>query len=277
MNVYRGLIWGKEISLTVADTTQIVNEALCLHKLSPKAGYLLGKALSALAFFSTCLKEEKGEVSLSLMQGGKELIGASGNAALRLRGYIAGEPTCQSEEEERLFFAEGGSFTLVRQDGYSRPFVGSCALPEGGTLDEGVEEYYRISEQLPTRIKTVVKMDERGGCAFAGVVALQPLPFAGEESLKRVENADLAAMLLAVEKEGIERAAKAYLEEDIRGNEGVYQCNCSREYLSAVLVTLGESQLKEIVRAEGAVRVHCHYCNTDYAFTGEDVEGLFSK
>ncbi len=278
MNVRRGLIWEKEVSLTLVDTTEIVREGLRLHKLSPSQGYLLGKALSALAFFSAGLKGEKGEVSLSLQKEGRELIGASGNRALFLRGYIAdGEFLCQKEEEEGAFFADGGSFTLVRKEGYARPFVGSCALVEGGTFDEGVEEYYRISEQLPTRIKTVVKLDEGGRCAFAGVVALQPLPFASEKSLEKAAQADLALWLDTVEREGLTQAQNAYFEEDVEVRLAVYKCNCSREYLSEVLVTLGEKQLREIVQTEGAVRVHCHYCNTDYAFTGEDVDRLFSK
>ncbi len=278
MNVYRGLILGDEVSLTIADTTQIVNEGIRLHKLTPSKGYLLGKALSALTFFSACLKEEKGEISLSVQRGGRELIGASANRALSLRGYIAeGEFSCQNEEEERAFFADGGSFTLVRDDGYNRPFVGSCALLEGGTLDEGVEEYYRVSEQLPTRIKTIVRQNEGGRCAFAGVIALQPLPFASEETLKKVAQADLGAILKRVEEEGIEKGAKTQFEGEIEKRQAAYRCNCSRDYLSAVLVTLGEAQLREVVQTEGEVRVHCHYCNTDYVFTGEDVDKLFSK
>ncbi len=278
MNLYRGLILDNEVSLTIADTTALVNEGIRLHRLSPSKGYLLGKALSALTFFSASLKEEKGEVSLSLQREGKELIGASGNSALRLRGYIAeGEFDCKKEEEEPAFFAQGGAFTLVRDDGYNRPFVGSCALPAGGTLDGGVEEYYRISEQLPTRIKTVVKLDGEGKCLFAGVIALQPLPFASEKNLGKVAKTDLAALLEDLEKEGVAQTAQNRFGGEKEGRKVEYKCNCSREYLSAVLVTLGEAQLREIVRAEGAIRVHCHYCNTDYAFTDEDVDGLFSK
>ncbi len=275
MNLLRGLIWNNEVSLTVVDTTALVNEGMRLHGL--KEGYLFGKALSALAFFSASLKEQKGEVSLSLRLLDKELIGASGNSALRIRGYITEELACQNEQAERLLFADGGNFTLVRDDGYNRPFVGSCALPERGTLDEGVEEYFRISEQLPTRLTTVVEQNEGGRVAFSGVVALQPLPFAGEESLRKTAQADLDEILNRLKVEGLEGIEGTYFEGEAERREAVYKCNCSRDYLSAVLVTLGKGQLEEIVRAEGAVRVHCHYCNTDYAFTGEDVERLFSK
>ncbi len=279
MNLYRGLCGEEEISITLVDTTEVVNEGIRLHGLSPAGGYLLGKALTALAFFGACLKGEKGEVSLSFQRGQKEVIGGSVNKALHIRGYLvdsAYQGEC-GEEGERAFFGDGGAFTLVREDGYSRPFVGSCAVSSSGSMDEILEEYFRISEQLPTRIKTVLKMNEGGGCAFAGLIALQPLPFASAKSKQWVEKADLVALLSKMEREGGPSLAKALIEGEIEEGLARYRCHCSRERLSAVLVTLGKEQLKEIVLAEGAVRAHCHYCNTDYEFTGEDIEGLFSK
>ena len=70
-------------------------------------------------------------------------------------------------------------------------------LPFGGGLDEAFETYYKESEQLPTRLKTLVKLDEKGECVFAGVVVLQPLPFADETVLERTENAPLEEILRA--------------------------------------------------------------------------------
>ncbi len=56
-----------------------------------------------------------------------------------------------------------------------------------------------------------------------------------------------------------------------------YRCNCSREYLLGVLVSLGEKQMREILKADGEIRVHCHYCNTDYVFTDDDADKLFPR
>ncbi len=279
-NLYRALIFDGQVSLTLADTTAIVQTGIDLHKLSPLSAYVYGKAMSALAFLSGGLKEAQGEVSLSLRSdGGLVDIGASGNRELRLRGYIGNTELTGvlSEENERLALGENGAFTVVRDDGYNRPFVGACAIPSEGGMDEVIEEYYRISEQLPTRVKTEVEIGEGGECLFAGVAAVQPLPFASEETLEKVRALDLSALLALVKKAGVEQAAKqAFPKLSVgEGREAVYKCNCSREYLAGVLVTLGEAQLRDIIRTEGAVRVHCHYCNTDYEFTGEDADKLF--
>ena len=40
---------------------------------------------------------------------------------------------------------------------------------------------------------------------------------------------------------------------------------------------LGLEELLKICEEEGKVSVHCHYCNTDYAFTKAEVLRLFGK
>ncbi len=281
-NVLRTLLYNKEVSLTVADTTALVSEGIRIHKLSPAEAYIYGKAMSALAYMSACLKEEAGEISFTLQcDGGVGDIGGSGNRALFLRGYLGGKLDGEAgAESERRALGENGSLTVVRDDGYHRPFVGTCAFPKGASFDKILEEYYKISEQLPTRIQTLVEIDEGGRCAFAGIIVLQPLPFASEEALQKVAATDLSAALASLKGRGVEAFAKAYFapdEEVWEAREAIYRCNCSREYLSGVLVTLGEAQLRDIIRTEGAVRVHCHYCNSDYEFTSEDADKLFPK
>ena len=64
-------------------------------------------------------------------------------------------------------------------------------------------------------------------------------------------------------------------KDGIKGRKATYTCNCSRDYLKQVLTSLGEAQMRAIIREDGAVRVHCHYCNTDYVFTKSDEEILF--
>ncbi len=280
MNLLRSLVYDDQVSLTLADTTEIVRDGIRLHKLTPASAYVYGKAMSAMAFLSGCLKEESGEISLTAQcDGDCGDIGASGNKALYLRGYIGNSTLtgAPNGERERLALG-GGSLTIVRDDGYNRPFVGSCAFPQEGDFDRILEEYYRISEQLPTRIRTAVEFDENGGLLFAGVVALQPLPFADEGVKNKVKDARLEEVLSTLYKEGIEGTARrCFSATEYQTREAVYRCHCSREYLLEVLVTLGESQLREIIESEGAVRVHCHYCNTDYEFTAEDADRLFPK
>lgn len=276
-NLLRTLVYDNQVSLTLADTTELVKEGVRLHGLSKDAAYVFGKTLSAMTFMSACLKNERGEISLALKTDGDcGDIGISGNRALYLRGYILNTQATGNEGE---VLGNNGALTIIRDDGYNMPFVGSCALKDGA-VDASFEEYFAISEQLPTFIKTAVKFDERGDICFCGVAVLQPLPFADDETLQRVQNAPLEKVLDSIQEKGVNATATEWFSSDPAVWEeriAVYRCNCSRAYVSRVLVSLGEAQTRDIIREEGAVRVHCHYCNTDYEFNEEDANGIFKN
>ncbi|MBO5411470.1 MAG: Hsp33 family molecular chaperone HslO [Clostridia bacterium] len=282
-NLLRTLIYDGQVSLTVANTTEMVKEGMRLHGLSNLSAYVFGKALSAMTYMSACLKGARGEISLSVKSDGTcGEIAVSGNQKLYLRGYIGntqatGEMNAQNEKD---CFGHFGSLTIIRDDGYSRPFVGSCAFPTNGDIDSAFEEYYRVSEQLPTRICTCVELSSDGECVFAGVIAVQPLPFAEQETMEKTWDLPLAEILSSLRESDVETCVKqrfGHTSPVWELRRAVYQCNCSREYLSGVLVSLGEEQMRQIIRDDGAVRVHCHYCNTDYEFTDVDADRMFPK
>ena len=273
-NLVRSLVFNGQVSLTIADTTEMVNVAIHRHKLSRSAGVVLGKALSAMTFMSACLKERAGEISLSIQNSGAcGDIGVSGNHDLCLRGYI-GNPFLEKDED---YFSADGALTIIRDDGYNRPFVGSCALQTGG-IDDAFEEYFYISEQLPTRVHTQVEIDEEGKCTFAGVIVLQLLPFADQEALDMTAHTPLDSVLAQLKTKDVRVVAKENFDVSsvvFEEREAVYRCNCSREYLKQVLSSVGREEFRKIVQEDGAVRVHCHYCNTDYAFDDKDETDIF--
>ena len=276
-NVLRTLVFENQVSLTLLDTTDMVNEAITLHNLSPVSARVLGRALSAMAFASASLKMEVGEISLSMQcDGAAGSLGVSGNYALKMRGYIQ---NTQLDGDETACLGQSGVFTIIRDDGYRRPFVGTCALPDGD-IDAAFEKYYQTSEQLPTYIKTTVELDENGVCTFAGAAVIQPLPFAEDVVLQIAANYPLDGLLHMVKTQGVEQAAEKEFgkQESVWGLRfAEYKCNCSKEYLSRVLVTLGEDELRNIIKEDGAISVHCHYCNKDYQFVDADVDELFPK
>jgi len=277
-NVIRTLIFDGQVSLTLADTTTIVKEGARLHLLSADAAIVFGKTLSAMTFMSACLKGDTGEISLSVKSdgvGGE--IGVSGNRQLNIRGFMENG---RATGDEATVFGKNGSLTVIRDDGYARPFVGACAFPEKVGVDAAFEEYFRISEQLPTRFATTVELSKTGEVSFAGVAVLQPLPFADEKTLQKTAEQDLTALLQNAKISGVESAVENAFGKyapvwELR--KAQYKCNCSRAYLTRVLVSLGERQMREIIESDGAVRVHCHYCNTDYEFTEKDADEVFPK
>lgn len=275
MNVLRTLIFNEQVSLTIADTTALVSEGIKKHGVTGEKAGVFARALSFLTYMSACLKEETGEISLSVKTDGKILdLCASGNAALSIRGYL-------DWDESKAETLGDGALTVVRDDGYNRPFVGACGVLKGQSLDKNFEEYYRISEQLPTYISTVFLQNEGGMVEYSGIIVLQPLPFADEETIEKIPSEEaLEKILRETKTDGLLAVAKKYFAADEKAcsfKTASYRCHCSREYLKGVLASVGEESLLQIIKEDGEIKVHCHYCNTDYKFGESDVRDLFPK
>lgn len=268
--LYKALIYDREVSLSVLETTQMVNDAIKTHNLDENSAKTLGGLLTCAAYMSGCLKSERGAVSLTVKGGGDAgTVSVSGDINLHIRGYIDGS---------RL---NGGTLTVIKEDGFFRPFVGTSELT-GDDVSQNLMKYFQMSEQIDTAVAIGVKI-ENGVCTAAGGVVMQLLPGTSEANMKRAEERMQAFVNAAdvVEKFG----ADGIMDEFFGGltEEGgvyiyfpEYKCNCSRKKIEGVIVPLGKDELYKIIEEEGSVKVHCHYCNTDYVFDKDDIDKLFN-
>ena len=271
--LYKALVYNHEVSLSVLETTELVNEAIKIHNLSDTAAEILGGMLTACAYMAGCLKSEKGAVSLTVKSNdGSATVSVSGDINGHIRGYIDGA-------ENGL---KGGTLTVIKDDGFFRPFVGTCQLV-CNDVSENLMQYFHQSEQIETAVAIGVKI-KNGKCVAAGGVVMQLLPGTSEENMDRAENAMQHFVNAAdvVEKFGAEGIMKEFFSADTTDG-GIYltfpayKCNCSRKKIEGVIVPLGLDELLKIVEEDGKVNVHCHYCNTDYGFSKDDVLKLFEK
>ena len=144
-NIIRTLVCGEQVSLTLADTTELVRRGKKLHNLTKGGAETLGKFLSAAAFMSAALKEESGEISFALQCDGEgQLCNVSGNHALNIRGYLE---NAKATGNERSILGNEGSFTVIRDDGYSRPFV-SAPFSVANSIGFPCTQYNKVLRRL---------------------------------------------------------------------------------------------------------------------------------
>lgn len=273
--LFKSLIYDKQVSLTVLETTDLVNKAIAIHSLDACAAKLLGSLLTCCAYMSGCLKSEKGAVSLTVKAAdGDGAVSVSGDKDLHIRGYADGSCTKS---------LKGGTLTVIKDDGFFRPFTGACEI-RTDDVSEILMQYFHQSEQIPTAFAVGVKLDDKGLCRAAGGVVMQLLPGTSQANMDRAENAmqNFVRAADVVEELGADGIITKYFGEDIpRGglylSHPDYICNCSREKIARVLIPLGKAELTDLLKERGKVSVHCHYCNTDYLFDGEDIDGLFKQ
>ena len=269
----RTLIEDGQISLVAIDSAKMVRHAQIIHNLTPASARVFGRIITIMGYMSCWLKNGDSELSVNFKhRGDTGEVCVSGNGDLHMRGYVY-NPFAENEEIGK------GYMTIVRDDNYKRPFVGTCEMISKD-VDENFEYYYRLSEQLPTYIKTEVTFDENGLCKAAGGVFLQPMPMASDLAKQYAQDSlnQLTNFGKILENTGMVALFKEHFKvEEWQEREIEYRCHCSREYIAGVLTSMGEDELRSIIRTEGKVNVHCHYCNSDYDFTDTDVDKLFPK
>lgn len=270
--LYKTLICDKQVSLSVMETTAMCRHARDIHNLEPRAAAALGKLLTCGTYMAGCLKSEKGAISITVKGAeGSGSASVSGDVNLHMRGYIDGSA------EGKL---KGGFMTVVKDDGFFRPFTGAVELVSGD-VSEDMERYFELSEQIKTKVRVGAEFDGEK-CVAAGGVVMQLLPGYSPEAEALVEQkaAQIGNIAEDIRLLGAEGVVKKYFAGETEGaytyiTEPLYKCNCSRKKISALLATMGRAELEDIIREQGEVSVHCHYCNTDYKFGREDIEKLF--
>lgn len=282
--IYKTLIYDGQISLSVLDTTDVVNKAIELHGLTPLCAAGLGRALTVASFMATSLKDENEKLSVTIDGngvGGKIVVCADGN--LNVRGSIVNPHADLPLKPNGKLDVGGlvgneGTITVVKNLGLKEPYVGKCKLVSG-EIGEDFAAYYAYSEQQPTAIAVgvLVKNDK---CIGAGGVILQPLPDCAEENIGKAEKliAEFSDVSRKINEIGIDGIIKKYFDEyEFTKYETQYKCGCSREYVDKVLIALGEKELSDIIEKDGKIEVCCEFCDKKYVYGQKDVEELFGE
>ena len=283
--IYKTLIMDGRISLSVLDTTDVVNKAIEFHKLSPVCAAALGRLLTATAFMASSLKDENERLSITINGGGlggQIVTAADGN--LRVRGSIQNpnvDIPLKSNGKLNVGAVVGkdGYITVVKNLGLKEPYVGRCRLVSG-EVAEDITAYYAYSEQQPTAAALGVLIGTDGNCIGAGGVIVQPMPDASEQDLIEAENlikefSDVSKKISDYGGEGVCR--KYFANYEFTEFTTVYECNCSRDYIDGVLLAMGKNELYRTIAEQGKIEVECQFCNKKYVYTNKDVDELLNE
>lgn len=278
------IIFNDELTLSVLDTTEMVNRAIEIHKLSPLSAAALGRTLTVCTFMSSNLKNKGDKLSVTVKGDG---VGGSitvcGNGDLAMRGFIDNpQADLPLRPDGKLnvggCVGKNGRLTVVRSMGLKDPYTGSSELVTG-EIAEDFTAYYAFSEQMPTAMALGVKIGTDGKCVGAGGVIVQALPGASDQSLFLAEEIvkDCKNVSTLIEEHGAEWIVnELFFTSKYEEYHPEYKCLCSREYIEQVLISLGKAELEDIIEKEGSIKVDCQFCDKVYEFTKGDVEGFFN-
>lgn len=246
----------------------------------PVAAELLGEALAAAALFTGHAKID-GRLSIQLRgQGALRTLFAECTAAGTLRGIVQlGDEAATLSRDLRELGADAMLAITIENPGSGgrEPlrYQGVVAL-DSDALGEAFEQYFRQSEQLPTRL--LLGAD---GSTCAGLM-LQKLPGDSGDDDGWNRACALFDTLGARELADSDAAVllhRLFHDEDLRllgGKPLSFACSCSRERVGAMLQSLGEAEASAAV-IDGVAQVRCEFCGQRYRFDRPQIDALFTQ
>lgn len=267
-------------------STAIVERARMIHKTTPTATAALGRLLSACSMMGNLQKAEDGALTLQIKGGGPlGTLLATSDAVGNVRGYVHNPSITLLEKyagklDVGAAVGTDGMLTVIRDLRMKEPYVGSVALVSGEIADD-ITAYFAQSEQTPTACALGVLINTDRSVRVAGGYLIQLLPGAPDDVIDKVEAGiqrcgAVTAMLDAgkTPEEILSSVLSAFDLEFFDETPVEYRCYCSRERVSATLLTIGKKDLQEIVDEGKPITIECQFCDTAYIFTPEDVAQL---
>ena len=250
-------------------------EIVAQSDLKGKGLTLLGHALTAATLLVETLKIE-GSVSLQIRGSGAiHLLLAEATSEHTIRGIV--RQTHEPEDDlslKEIFQTDKLVITIKSHKG--SPYQGIVPLT-GDSISTALKAYFDQSEQLPTHFWFAC--DEKSATGML----IQKLP--AEESDKDAWNRVLCLAETTQQEELLTLKAEALLhrlfhEEEVelfKARPITFACTCSQERTLDMLVSLGKTEIDNLIEEQNEVAITCEFCNANYHFDKIDLEQLFSQ
>lgn len=238
---------------------------------------LLGQATAAAALFTGHTKVG-GRLSVQLRGSGPlRTLFAECTAAGTVRGIAQCDEGTEIPRDLTRFGDDALLAITIEHPGLDprepQRYQSLVAL-QAPTLAEAFEDYFRQSEQLPTRLLLATD-----GTSATGLM-LQKLP--GDEGDADGWNRVGALFDTLAEAELLATPAAVLLHRlfhedgvEVLGSRPLaFACSCSRARVEAMLQSLGIDEARAAA-ADGVAEVRCEFCGQQYPFSRAEIEELF--
>ena len=279
----RMTLMGGQARVFLCDTTEMAQQARDMHNASNTCSAAMGRMIAAAAIMGAGLKSEGDRVTLTINGGGPAgplcaVAGPNGSVKVTIE-HPEIELTSKPNGKLDVGGALGcdGQLTVMRSFGYGEPYIGRVNLVSG-EVAEDVAMYYLESEQTPSLCALGTLVGEN--ILAAGGILIQAMPGCSDELLDALEiRAELfgsiSQMLQEMSLEEIVSGCFRGLEPEILEEIPLeLRCDCSRAYIERVLLSMGEEEIRDLIRTQNGCEVSCHFCRSHYAFSGEELEHL---
>lgn len=288
--VVRGIAGQGSVRAFAATTSNLVSEAARLHNTYPVATAALGRVLTAAGLMAADMKNSNDVLSI-IVKGDGPLgnIVSVAKADGTMKGYVD-QPKVDLPLNEvgkldvgKAVGSVDGKITVVKDLGLKEPYVGQTELVSGEIGDD-IANYFWVSEQQASVVALGVLVNPDLSVKAAGGYIIQPLPGADESIISSIEkkiNSLPSVTTMLDQGNSPEEILNILLGDfDLKIWEPTplhFQCDCNRERLESVVLSLGREELTDIIQTDGQAELTCHYCNTEYQFNKDELTALLEQ
>lgn len=282
----RGLSNKNNCRVFAVETTGLTEVARVKHGLWPTASAALGR-LMAVTLIMGAMNKSKDKITVNINGGGP--IGtmmAVTKSDGKVKGFVA-NPEVHYQYNDTGKLAVGvavgkeGYLQIIRDMGLKEPFVGNVPL-QTGEIGEDFAYYFMVSEQVPSVVSLGVLVNDTNEVLSAGGFIIQLLPEATEENIRYIEEKMRnfpAVSSLIHEGNSPEQILKMIFDDvEILDEMPVsFECDCTREKMEEALISVGQSELEDMIAKDRGAKVTCQFCNNQYEFDEDQLKEILSR
>lgn len=277
-----------QIRAFACTTRELVEKARMAHDTSPVVTAALGRLLSAGVMMGSMLKGD-GDILTIQIKGDGPVNGITVTADSKgnVKGYanvpdviIPAKPNGKLDVSGAI---GSGYLSVIKDMGLKEPYVGQVTL-QTGEIAEDLTYYFASSEQVPSSVGLGVLMEKNNTVKQAGGFIIQLMPFADDEIIERLEqnlkNINSVTSILDAgnsPEQMLDIVLEGLNPEITDTMPAAFSCNCSRERVEKALISIGKAELKSMIEDGREIELNCHFCNTNYVFSVEELKNIYKK
>ena len=276
-----------QIRAFAAVTTRLTEEARSRHQTSPVATAALGRLLTGGVLMGSMMKNPEDVLTLQIKCDGP--IGGltvTADAMGHVKGYVNHPEVMLPPKNGKLDVGGAlgqGILNVIKDMGLKEPYSGQTIL-QTGEIAEDLTYYFAASEQVPSSVGLGVLMNRDNTVRCAGGFIRQVRPFVEERVLRQLEE-NIGAMRSVTDMLDGGHSPEEMLSGVLSGMEveitdtmpAGFACSCSERRIEKALISIGKSEIEDMIRDGKPIEVKCHFCNTAYTFSVEKLGQILEK
>ena len=277
-----------QVRAFAATTRETVEYARKAHNTSPVATAALGRLLTGGLMMGVMMKGDNDILTLQIQGSGPiNGITVTADSHGHVKGYVGNpEVLIHANDKGKLDVAGAigpGFLNVIMDMGLKEPYNGQVML-QTSEIAEDLTYYFATSQQVPSAVGLGVLMEHDNTVKQAGGFIVQLMPFAEEKTISQLEKniAKVNSVTGLLEQGYTPETMLEYLLEDMDMTindtiDASFYCNCSKERVSRALISVGKKELKSMINDGKPIELNCHFCNTNYTFSVEEIKELYRQ